>query len=171
METINAEIFTLTYGSIVRQLIADYEDIEEVNKQLDKMGYNIGIRLVDEFLAKSRTTRCSDFRDAAEKIAKVGFKIFLNVTGTVANWNTEGTECSLILEDNPLTDFVDLPESCNKLSYCNMLCGVIRGALEMVNMNVECFFIKDTLRGDDANEIRIRLLSQGTEAYPFKDDD
>ena len=33
----NAEIFTLTYGSVVRQLVADYEDVEEVNKQLDKM--------------------------------------------------------------------------------------------------------------------------------------
>lgn len=33
----NAEIFTLTYGSIVRQLIADFEDLDEVNKQLDKM--------------------------------------------------------------------------------------------------------------------------------------
>lgn len=33
----NAEIFTLTYGSIVRQLITDLEDIEEVNKQLDTM--------------------------------------------------------------------------------------------------------------------------------------
>lgn len=33
----NAEIFTLTYGSMVRQLIADYEDVGEVNKQLDKM--------------------------------------------------------------------------------------------------------------------------------------
>lgn len=33
----SAEIFTLTYGSMVRQLIADYEDVEEVNKQLDKM--------------------------------------------------------------------------------------------------------------------------------------
>ena len=33
----NAEILTLTYGSIVRQLISDYEDVEEVNKQLDKM--------------------------------------------------------------------------------------------------------------------------------------
>lgn len=33
----NAEIFTLTYGSMVRQLIADYEDVAEVNKQLDKM--------------------------------------------------------------------------------------------------------------------------------------
>ncbi len=33
----NSEIFTLTYGSIVRQLITDLEDIEEVNKQLDTM--------------------------------------------------------------------------------------------------------------------------------------
>ena len=35
-----------------------------------------------------------------------------------------------ILEDNPLTDFVELPEGYQNLIYCNMLCGVIRGALE-----------------------------------------
>lgn len=33
----NAELFALTYGSIVRQLIADMEDLEEVNKQLEQM--------------------------------------------------------------------------------------------------------------------------------------
>jgi hypothetical protein len=33
----NAEIFTLTYGSIVRQLITDLDDIDLVNKQLDAM--------------------------------------------------------------------------------------------------------------------------------------
>lgn len=40
--------------------------------------------------------RCADFRDAAEKIAKVGFRMFLNVTAAVTNWNAEGTECSLV---------------------------------------------------------------------------
>ena len=40
-----------------------------------------------------------------------------------------------ILEDNPLTDFVELPEGCGKLVYCNILCGVIRGALEMVSIS------------------------------------
>lgn len=34
-------------------------------------GYNIGIRLIDEFLANSRTTTCGDFKETAEKIAKV----------------------------------------------------------------------------------------------------
>ena len=43
-ERINAEIFTLTYGSLVRQLVTDLEDMHEVNKELDKMGYNIGTR-------------------------------------------------------------------------------------------------------------------------------
>lgn len=33
----NAELFTLTYGALVIQLIKDYEDYAEVNKQLDKM--------------------------------------------------------------------------------------------------------------------------------------
>ena len=37
LEQMNSEIFTLTYGSLIRQLIADFEDLEEVNKQLDTM--------------------------------------------------------------------------------------------------------------------------------------
>ncbi|KAG8892715.1 transport protein particle 22 kDa subunit, partial [Tulasnella sp. 408] len=35
-EKINAELFTLTYGALVIQLIQDYEDYSEVNKQLEK---------------------------------------------------------------------------------------------------------------------------------------
>ncbi|ORX62907.1 hypothetical protein DM01DRAFT_1297793, partial [Hesseltinella vesiculosa] len=37
VEKINAELFTLTYGSMVVQLVKDYEDYNEVNKQLEKM--------------------------------------------------------------------------------------------------------------------------------------
>jgi hypothetical protein len=29
---------------LVRQLVTDFEDINEVNKELEKMGYNIGTR-------------------------------------------------------------------------------------------------------------------------------
>jgi hypothetical protein len=65
---------TLTYGTIVAQLCKDYEsDYVEVNKQLDKMGYNIGLRLIEDYLAKSNTmSRCSNFRETAEMISKVG---------------------------------------------------------------------------------------------------
>ena len=54
------------------------------------------------------------------------------MTATVTNWNAEGSECSLVLDENPLVEFVELPEAYAKLNYCGILCGVLRGALEQV---------------------------------------
>ncbi|RLN35841.1 trafficking protein particle complex subunit 3 [Panicum miliaceum] len=171
VDRVNAELFTLTYGAIVRQLLTDLEEVEEVNKQLDQMGYNIGTRLVDEFLAKSNVSRCADFKETADVIAKLGFKMFLGVTATVTNWDAEGTSCSFVLEDNPLVDFVELPDTCQGLQYCNVLSGVIRGALEMVSMKTEVTWVRDMLRGDDAYEMWVKLIKQVPEEYPYKDDD
>nr|KAF6508767.1 trafficking protein particle complex 3 [Rousettus aegyptiacus] len=67
----SSELFTLTYGALVTQLCKDYENDEDVNKQLDKMGYNIGVRLIEDFLARSNVGRCHDFRETADVIAKV----------------------------------------------------------------------------------------------------
>lgn len=64
----NAELFTLTYGALVTRLLKDYENIDDVNKQLERMGYNIGVRLIEDFLARTSSGRCVDFRDTAEKI-------------------------------------------------------------------------------------------------------
>ncbi|KAL0406900.1 UNVERIFIED_CONTAM: Trafficking protein particle complex subunit [Sesamum latifolium] len=144
--SINAELFTLTYGAIVRQLLTDLEEVDEVNKQLDQM-------------------------ETAEVIAKVGFKMFLGVTASVTNWDTEGTTCSLILEDNPLVDFVELPDTCQGLYYCNILSGVVRGALEMVSMKTEVTWLRDMLKGDDVFELQVKLLKQIPEEYPYKDDE
>lgn len=73
IDKVNAELVVLTYGTIVAQLCKDFEgDYVEVNKQLDRMGYNIGLRLIEDYLAKSNTMRrCSNFRETAEMIAKV----------------------------------------------------------------------------------------------------
>jgi hypothetical protein len=35
--SLNAELFVLTYGSVVAQLCKDTDDANEVNKQLEKM--------------------------------------------------------------------------------------------------------------------------------------
>ena len=43
-------IFSLTYGALVAQILKDYESVDDVNKQLEKMGHNIGVRLVEDFL-------------------------------------------------------------------------------------------------------------------------
>jgi len=61
-----------------------------------------------------------------------GFKMFLGVAAQIRNWNSEGNEFTIALEENPLTDFVELPNEYKDLWYSNIQCGVIRGALEMV---------------------------------------
>ena len=35
------------------------------------MGYNIGTRLIEDFIARSSIGRCADFREVGEVVAKV----------------------------------------------------------------------------------------------------
>lgn len=72
MDKINAELVTLTYGTMVAQLCQDFDNkYDEVNKQLDRMGYNIGMRLIEDYFAKSGTQRCANFKETAEAISRV----------------------------------------------------------------------------------------------------
>lgn len=48
---------------------------------------------------------------------------------------------------------------------------ITRAFVLQVNMNVACHFVRDVLWGDEVSEIRLKLLSQAPENYPFKDDD
>ena len=46
----------LTYGVFISKLLKDANDntAQEVNAQLDKIGYNMGCRMVDEFFARQK---------------------------------------------------------------------------------------------------------------------
>jgi hypothetical protein len=159
MEKVSAELFALTYGATVTQLLRDHGSPVEVNAQLERMGHASGMRLVEEFLARSGTGRCSDLREAAAAIARTGFRMFLGVSASAGSFAADGTEFSLQFDENPLAEFVQLPpgEVASTLWYSNIICGVIRGGLEMVHWRVECFFVRDVLRGDETNEIRVVL--------------
>lgn len=62
--------------------------------------------------------------------------MYLGITPSITNWSPGGDEFSLILENNPLVDFVELPDNHSSLIYSNLLCGVLRGALEMVSQRL-----------------------------------
>ena len=56
----------------------------------------------------------------------------------------------------PVIEFVELPDS--EIKFCNLFCGVMRGALEMIRFQCKCDFVKDKLIGDDQMEMRVELL-------------
>lgn len=144
-----------------------------MNQQLAKMGYNIGIRLIEDFLAKTGTGRCQSFKETADVVSRVGFKIFLNISPQVANWSQDGKAFSLILNENPLAEFVELPDNeraSKELWYSNVLVGVLKGALEMVQLEVECYFVSDVLRGDDVTELRLQYIRELKDEMPAGED-
>jgi hypothetical protein len=154
---VNAELFALTYGALVTEVVRDHEEnLTKVNEQLEQIGYSIGIRSVDEFLAKSNAPYCRTLAETAEVLGKTAFKMFLGITADVQQHTP--TTFSVLFQENPLSMFVELPDNYkDQLEYNILYCGVIRGALEMLNYKVECTFVKSPLRGDDIHEIKVDL--------------
>lgn len=140
------------------------------------MGFNIGCRLIEEFLAKTGIKRCSSFKETADVISKLGFKLFLNIQPQVENWSNENKICNLIIpEPNPLTEFVELPVSTDskitkELWYSQILCGVLRGALQMVQLDCDAYFVKDVLRGDERTEMKLKLNKVLKDEVPAGED-
>ncbi|KAL1517430.1 hypothetical protein ABEB36_001195 [Hypothenemus hampei] len=166
---VNSELVTLTYGTLVAQMVKDLDTAEDVNKQLERIGYNMGIRLIEDFLSRTGTGRCLDLKDTADKILSA-FRLYLGVQPNVVNWSGAGDEFSLILESNPLTELVELPDELKQLKYCNMICGVIRGALEMVQLDVQSWIVQDQLKGDQNTEIRVKFIRRLEDAMPAGED-
>lgn len=128
---------------MVAQIVKDFESDDAINEQLDTMliylldiiihfsGFNIGEKLAEDFVAKGNSGRCTDFKETATQLVN-GFKVFLGFAPTVTKFSPAGDEFSLILDSNPLTEFVDLPVDHPKLLYSNVIAGAIRGALHNV---------------------------------------
>uniref|UniRef100_A0A8C3M687 Trafficking protein particle complex subunit n=1 Tax=Geospiza parvula TaxID=87175 RepID=A0A8C3M687_GEOPR len=148
--TSSRELFVLTYGALVAQLCKEYEKDEDVNACLDRM---VLLSKVHLWFARNTFTQQSFI------LLQVAFKMYLGVTPSVSCNSVTGNEFSLILDKNPLVDFVEeLPAERASLCYCNLLCGVIRGALEMVHLAAEVSFLQDRLKGDAVTEIGITFL-------------
>lgn len=95
----------------------------------------------------------------ANTIAKEGFEMFLGTKADLEELKAESHKdisFNLVINDNPLTDFVEIPEHLSGLSYNNIICGAIRGAIGSVRDNLEY------------NKLNIaRLTNKGNNNYSF----
>lgn len=132
---------------------------------------------------------------------------------------TGPTEFILTFDENPLAEFAELPldamgpkyakaaqdkklanwdakevgGQAEGLWFSNILCGVVRGSLEMVRappsssasdllfaglienllqlqMQVEASFLSDRLRGDDSTDVHVKLIRIMEEEQPINDE-
>ena len=140
---IRQELFALTYGSVVRNILKEYEEDEDMaNKQMEELGYSMGQKMIEEFLSKENNI-CKSFKEVGESIIKA-FDMFYQIS---AKLKINGKkEISILFNSNPLDTFLFLSKSNSELLVSNILCGNIRGALSAVNINTKAIFAKDRLQ-------------------------
>ena len=181
----NAEFFALTYGALVAELLRDIEDPTAITNELDRMGHSIGVRCIEEVLAKvsslsqhqSSATMYKTFPDTSDLI-QTAFRMFMGVP--TESKALSDTSYTISFTDNPLAIFVELPPSLTAvtttttapidattsttkpaLEYSQLLVGMIRGMLEMLQYDVSCRFTNTTMSTgggkNESNEILVEL--------------
>ncbi|XP_045490645.1 trafficking protein particle complex subunit 3 isoform X2 [Pieris rapae] len=148
-------------------MLKEIDNPDDVNKQLERIGYNMGVRLIEDFLARTGSNRCMEMRETADKIQQA-FRLYLNMQPTVTSWSSSGDEFSLVWDQCPLSEWVEMPN--NGLKYCALIPGAIRGALQMVQLDVQCWFIQDQLKGDAVTELRVKYIKRLEDAVPAGED-
>lgn len=172
--TINSDFFVLTYGAIVASLVDDLKDPEEVNRHLDTLGFNIGCRMIDEFLAATPSIHCTQFHQTAQGIC-AALTMFLGCRDVkLSTVQTDSGSYEIKVMDNPLERYCKLPSQLGNLSFSQIICGAIRGALSMIGFNVKVTIVP-TEAGDQGAAtkslygrplgLRIDMLSEIQEAF------
>ena len=151
------ELLTFMYGSLLVRLTKDIKDINELNTKIESIGYEMGKRLVDDLI--DDFPRGQDLSDQNKLIEKLINQIAQYYLGIMGNYNqVSDKEFHLFFQENPISFYVELPESLSNLCYSNIICGIIRGALEISGFEVKCEFVKDKMKGDEINDLKITLV-------------
>lgn len=166
------------------EMLKDYEDPKDVTVQLDKVrtpskhvktarfqiGFNMGSRLADDFLAKNANVpRCVDTRQIADVLCRSAIPCYLGVSATASAWTSGDREFTITLESNPLTELVQVPNHLVSagLSYSQLIAGAIRGALEAVHFKVYASASESGTNTD----VRIRFDQVLKDSLPAGEDD
>lgn len=131
----------------------------------------MGVRMIDEFLAKSGWARCATFREALQVLSAVAFRMFLNCAPRLVVLDEAAQDYALLFDAEaplmPLLEVVVVPAALQpELRFANLVPGVVTGALEMLQMQCQCEWTAEAGRGLERSELRVRLVRVLTEEMP-----
>ena len=110
------ELLTFMYGSLLVRLTKDIKDINELNKKIELIGYEMGKRLVDDLIDDfQRVIDVSDQNKLMEKLITQLAQFYLGIIGTYNQVSEK--EFHLIFPLNPISFYVELPESLKSGNY------------------------------------------------------
>jgi len=158
------ELLTFMYGSLLVRLTKDIKDINELNKKIELIGYEIGKRLVDDLIDDfQRGLDVSEQNKLMEKLISQLVQNYLGIVGNISQVSEK--EYHLIFPENPISFYVELPESLDGLCYSNIICGILRGMLEISGFEITCEFVKDKMKGNEVNDLKITLVKYIEERF------
>ncbi|KAK8884955.1 Trafficking protein particle complex subunit 3 [Tritrichomonas musculus] len=160
---VNVELFSLTYGSLVRAIVKETNNIDDANAKLMKIGVSLGNRITDDIVVHQDPYNIKTFRQAYDLVV-ASFKNYLGVVAQPID--PTDNRVVLHLSDGPITRYVTIPLENEGLIYLNPLLGAIKTMLSMLHFSTEVKLIKDRLRGDSANEIEIKLIDIMNDTLP-----
>lgn len=154
--SVNVELFSLTYGSLVRSIVTETNNINDANNKLSKIGVNIGNRITDDFVVHADKCRFKSLKEACDMLADYSFKTYLGINAVVKE--PSDNRCVISFSDNPITRYVILPPEYQGLIYLMPLLSAIKTSLGQLHYNVEVNLINDMLHGKPSNDIEIKLI-------------
>ena len=150
------ELLTFMYGSLLVRLTKDIKDIKELNTKIENIGYEMGKRLLDDLIDDFQKKIDSSNSKLMEILIKQLAQYYLGIISSLSQVSEK--EYHLVFKENPISFYVELPEELNNLCYSNIICGIFRGMLEVSGFEIKCEFVKDKMKGDDVNDLKIELV-------------
>lgn len=161
---VNVELFSLTYGSLVRSVVKETNNITDANAKLMKIGTSIGNRITDDLVVHNDKYSWKTFSEVTTLISDYAFKNCLGILAT--KQDTSETSCIITINDNPITRYVTIPLEHDGLIYLSPLLGAIKTILGMLHYNCDVSFKADRLKGDNTTQIEIKLIEVSYDNLP-----
>ncbi|EAY20901.1 hypothetical protein TVAG_437270 [Trichomonas vaginalis G3] len=163
----SVEFSALVYGSFVASLLEMTEDVEEVNKKLDEIGYRIGLRLAHDFGRDDSLERI----DTPDKV--VGNVIekkwpSLSHSNKQVQTQVDGKNIILTFPPSIFTQNVQIPELYSGVHFTGMLPGILRGIFEIFHFRVNTTLLEQSEQV--GTKVQIEVVEEIPIAVPKTDD-